>query len=578
MTPLHSAVEQALDAILSDLGLGAVPARLVPCPRPELGDAAVAAALPGARILKRAPIAIAGDIAERLRTLPELASAEVVPPGYVNIRFSDEAIAAALAEQAADTALGIATVQNPERIVMDFGGPNLGKALHVGHLRSFVIGESLRRILSAVGHEVISDAHLGDWGLPCGQIVAEIRHRFPDAPWFGPGATGPFPDVLPVPEDDLEALYPAASAACKSDPLRLDEARAMTAAIQAGMSGPAALWALFAGRAKGTVQDVCARLGVHYDLFLGESDAQEAVPATLAAFEAACVTRREGIALLVDLAEESDAKAMPPVVLSRGDGSALYATTDLATILQRTRDLRPDRVLYVVDGRQNLHFRQVFRAAAKAGLASETVFEHLGFGTVDGPDGRPLRTRDGGVMRLQDLLDAAVGKARDVVRDKEGFDANATAEAVGLAALRVADLSGHRENGYALDLDQALRFEGHTGPYLLYALVRLRSLLARAGADPGPVILSHEAERRLALACLGLGAAVHRAADARSPHELVAYVFGLAGELSRFYVECPVGAEPDPAVKASRISLGLTTQAALARALDLVGCEVPEAM
>ncbi len=242
------------------------------------------------------------------------------------------------------------------------------------------------------------------------------------------------------------------------------------------------------------------------------------------------------------------------------------------------RDLAPDRVLYVVDARQSLHFEQTFRAAAKAGLAPGVAFEHLGFGTVDGTDGKPLRTRDGGAMPLSGLLDAAVAKASEAVRDKEGVDRAATAEAVGLAALRVADLSTHRENGYALDLDAALRFEGHTGPYLLYALVRLRALLAKAGGEGGPVRIGHPAERRLALACLGLGPAVHRAAAARSPHELVGYAFALAGELSRFYVECPVGSEPDAAVRASRVSLCLATEAALAKALDLVGCVVPDAM
>lgn len=573
-TVIHAAVERELGAAFAALGLGAVPARLVPCPAHEMGDAAIQAALPAARILRKPPIAIADDIAAVVDGISGVASAEVVPPGYVNLRFDDRALADALTTEAGR----IQPVEVPERMIVDFGGPNLGKALHVGHLRSFVIGESLRRILIAVGHDVISDAHLGDWGLPCGQIVCEIRRRHPDAPWFETDARGPFPDVLPVPDDDLDDLYPAASAACKADEGLLAEARTMTAAIQAGEPGPAALWALFAARAKLAVLRACGRLGVEYDLFLGEADAQEAVPRTLSMFEEAGLARRDGVALLVDLAEPTDRKPMPPLVLSRGDGSALYSTTDLATILQRARDPELARVLYVVDARQHLHFEQVFRAAGKAGLAPGVSFEHLGFGTVDGPDGKPLRTRDGGVMRLDDLLDEAVEKARATATDKPGVDARATAEAVGMAALKIADLSGHRANGYVLDLDRALAFEGHTGPYLLYALVRLRTLLAKVGAGPGPVVLGHAAERRLALAVLGFGPAVHRAAAGRTPHELVAYGFSLAGELSRFYVECPVGSEPDAGVKASRVAICRATEGVLARVLELLGCEVPAAM
>ncbi|MDE4914852.1 arginine--tRNA ligase [Methylobacterium sp. 092160098-2] len=573
-TVIHAAVERELDAAFAALGLGAIPARLVPCPASEMGDAAIQAALPAARILRKPPIAIAADIASAIEGIAGVASAEVAHPGYVNLRFDDRAIAAALMAEAGR----ICPVDTPERMILDFGGPNLGKALHVGHLRSFVIGESLRRMLIAVGHDVISDAHLGDWGLPCGQIVCEIRRRHPGAPWFEDGTEGPFPKELPVPDQDLDVLYPAASAACKADAGLLAEARIMTAAIQAGDPGPAALWALFASRAKLAVRRACGRLGVGYDLFLGEADAQAAVPQTLAMFEDAGVVRHDGAALLVDLAETTDRKPMPPLVLSRGDGSALYATTDLATILQRARDPKLARVLYVVDARQHLHFEQVFRAAGKAGLASGVAFEHLGFGTVDGPDGKPLRTRDGGVMRLDDLLDEAVEKARAVAADKPGVDARATAEAVGMAALKIADLSGNRTNGYVLDLDRALAFEGHTGPYLLYALVRLRTLLAKVEAGPGPVVLGHAAERRLALAVLGFGPAVHRAAAGRAPHELVAYGFPLAAELSRFYVECPVGSEPDDAVKASRIAICRATEGVLARVIDLLGCEVPAAM
>jgi arginyl-tRNA synthetase len=579
-TVLHQEAEQALGTVLTSLGLHAIPPRLLPCPNQELGHAAVGSALPGAKLLKRAPMSIAADIAAAMSVAPVVARAVVAPPGYVNLSFADSALAAALEAQMVDPKCGIRTVARPERIVIDFGGPNI-KPMHVGHLRSQVIGEVLRRMLIAIGHDVISDIHFGDWGLPGGMILAEIRHRFPDAPWFSPGAAGPFPEKIPVSVDDLSTLYPQASAACKADKNRMDEARSTTTALQAGQPGLSALWRSIVALAKAHILRSCRRLGAHFDLTLGESDAQPEIPTLLFNLEASGIARREGAALLIDVARSDDRHDVPPLVVAKGDGSALYATTELATILMRQRDLGAERILYIVDGRQHLHFLQVFRAAEMFG---GPALEHIAFGTVNGSDGKPVRTRAGNIMGLVELLDLAKKKARDRLVDGGRLQRASpevlddVADAIGTAAIRIADLSSSRTTGYILDLDRALSFEGKTGPYLLYTLVRLRRILAKAGSTGEPIVLHSPAERSVALACLGLGDAVHRAVASRSPHELTAWAFDLAAAVSRFYAECPVLSENDPFLRASRIALCSAAEAALGKALDLLGCRVPAVM
>lgn len=582
-TALHRKVEHALGSVLTSLNLNGIPARLLDCPRPELGHAAIGCALSGARLLKRSSMSIAADLASAIVAVPGIATAEVTHPGYVNITFSDEALAAALMAQAADPKQGIPQTASPERVVIDFGGPNI-KPMHVGHLRSLVIGEALRRMLIAVGHDVVSDIHLGDWGLPSGMILAEIRQRVPDSPWFETDEQEAFPDTAPITVEDLSTLYPRAAAACKEDEGRMEEARATTAALQAGHPGLSALWRSIVAMAKARILESCDRLGAHFDLTLGESDAQPEIPGLLAILEATSAARRDGDALLLDVARPDDRHKVPPLVVEKGDGSALYATTDLATILMRRRDLAAERILYVVDGRQNLHFLQVFRGAEISGIAGGVAFEHIAFGTVNGPDGKPFRTRDGSTMGLEDLLDLAKEKARerliegDRLNDASPEALEDAADVIGLAALRIADLASNRTTGYTLDLDRAVSFEGKTGPYLLYALVRLRAILAKAGTAGGAIVVNHPAERRLALACLGLGESVNRAAALRTPHELTSWAFDMAAEVSRFYHECPVTGEENEAIRSSRIALCSAAAAALGTALDLLGCRVPEAM
>jgi arginyl-tRNA synthetase len=574
--------ETALSVVIHDLGL-TLPATLSPCIKREHGDVSTNIGLRAASLLKRSSMSVAQEVAAKMACAAGVSSAEVVAPGYVNLTFTAAVLAQALAMQDQDPHCGIVRTAAPETVFIDFGGPNI-KPMHVGHLRSLVIGECLRRLLVAVGHDVTSDIHLGDWGLPSGMILSEIAHRVPDAPWFQAPYAAVVDEELPVTAEDMATLYPVASAACKASPARMDEARRMTALLQAGAPGLNALWNHVVALAKGPILETCDRLGAHFDLLLGESDAQAAIPEMLDGFKRSGLLRSEGAALLIDLAEDGDRQKVPPLVLEKEDGSALYATTDLSTLMTRVRDGGADRVIYVVDDRQALHFLQVFRVAAKTGLSGGAALEHIGFGTVNGLDGKPFRTRDGNTIRLEDLLGLAIRKARERLVTGGRMDGDPVevldeaAEAIGLAALRIADLSGKRGSGYVLDIDRALSFEGRTGPHLLYALVRLRSVLGKATVTPGRVVIGCAEEHDLAMGCLGLGAAVQKAVEGRAPNELVAYAFELAKDIGSFYLACPVLAEPDAVVQASRLALCVSAERSLAMALELLGCRSPKAM
>ena len=449
---LHSEVVSAIEAFLSDHGLPSVSASLRPCPSAEMGDVGTGAALAVAGASGGSPMVLADGLARALSGCGSVASAEAAPPGHVNIAFADSAISDAVAAQVADPRHGIRDAYRRERVVIDFGGPNV-KPMHGGHLRSLVVGECIRRMLAAVGHDVVSDIHLGDWGLPAGMILSELRIRHPGAPWFSEDATGPFPEASPVSTVDLATLYPEASAACGEDADRMGLARKAALELQAGHPGPSALRSSVVSVARADILASCARLGVRFDLLLGESDAQPFIADMLERMEASGVARRDGDALVVDVREDGDRKEVPPLVVAKTDGAALYATTDLATIVMRRDSLAPDRILYVADERQSLHFLRVFRAAERAGLAPGIALEHVGFGTVDGPDRKPLRTRSGGAMSLDALLDlardAAVARMSETERriGPGHPDFSATADMIGIAAVRIADLQSKRGKG-----------------------------------------------------------------------------------------------------------------------------------
>jgi arginyl-tRNA synthetase len=556
--------------------------------RPDLAQFQCNGALAAAKAAGKKPQDAAGAIAGRLAAIAAFTKVDVAGPGFINLTLADDFLAERANRLADDSRAGAWRRAAPERIVIDYGGPNVAKPLHVGHLRSAIIGESLKRISRSAGDFVISDIHLGDWGLPMGQLIAELAQERPDLPYFDSGYIGPYPDQSPVTLADLERLYPKAAAAAKADPARAEAARLATAQLQEGRPGYRALWRHFITVSRAAIEREYADLGVSFDWWKGEADADPLIPQMAEEMRAKGVVEKSDGAEIIRVAREGDKKEIPPLILFKSDGSVLYGTTDLATILHRKLEARPDRILYVVDQRQATHFEQVFRAAEIAGIFPADRLEHLGFGTMNGKDGKPFKTREGGVLRLRDLIDMVEARARERLREggfAEGFDETEVgdiARKVGVAALKFADLSNPRTSDYIFDLDRFIAFEGRTGPYLQYAVVRVRSVMrkaqaARAGA-PGAIVIAAAEERDLALALLGFGDALRLAHEKRMPHFLCDHAFGLAQAFSKFYAACRIADEPDLARRASRLGLASVAAKQLEAALDLLGISVPDRM
>ncbi len=584
---LASRIDARLAQAFAALGLPLELARSVPADRPDLADRQCNGAFAAAKQMRRNPREIAAAVVERLKGSSEFAAASVAGPGFINLRLSEEFLVEAALEQAADPDLTVDRAQPSQTIVIDFGGPNVAKPLHVGHLRSLVIGESLRRVLLSLGHRVVSDVHLGDWGLQMGMLIAEAERSRPSLPYFDPASSGPYPDQAPFSLAELEAMYQRAAAACEAEAGRLEAARRATAELQAGRPGYVALWRHFREVSLKAQRKTFDELDAHFDLFLGESDVQPRIGPMIDELRAKGAAEMSDGALVIPVVEPGDTKEMPPLILAKSDGAALYATTDLATIADRVEKLHPDRILYVVDQRQALHFEQVFRAAIKTGIAQGCAFEHVGFGTVNGRDGKPLKTRAGGAAKLDDLLEEAIQKARERVTSSElETDAgeggrDRLARLVGVAAVKFADLSSTRTAGYVFDADRVVSFEGKTGPYLQYACVRIAAIVAKAherGHEPGPLMLTHETERELVLDALRFPEVVAAAARTLMPSEIAEYAFGLAQRFSRFYVACRVIDAEDEAVRTSRLALCALTYKVLAKALWMLAIGLPERM
>jgi arginyl-tRNA synthetase len=564
-------------------GLGAVQVS----DRPDLAQFQCNGALAAAKLAKANPRGVAEKIAARLKDTALFAEVSIAGPGFVNLKLKDAVLEQRLQRLAADPASALPESGKGKRVVLDFGGPNIAKPMHVGHLRSSIIGDCLQRLFRANGWGVVSDVHLGDWGLPMGQLISELAIRRPDLPYFDPADRSPYPDESPVTMDDLERLYPEAAAACKADPTRLEAAREATVELQAGRPGYRALWRHFHNvSAEGLTREF-GSLGVVFDEWKGESDADPLIPDMIEKLKDAGLAVMDQGALIVHVAESADAAEMPPLILMKSDGAVNYATTDVATILERVRDHDPDLILYVVDQRQHLHFEQVFRAANKAGLAGRAALEHIGYGTVNGKDGKPFKTRAGGVMKLYDLIAMATEEAMKrlteagLAADYPEEERARVAKAVGLAAVKFADLSNNRVSSYVFDLERFTRFEGKTGPYLQYAAVRIKSILRKAQAEghgsAAPVIRSEE-ERRLALQLLTMTEALLSAEAKRAPNLICDFLFSLAQNFSRFYTEHHILSETDEQLRAARLGLCGLTLAQIERALNLLGIEVPERM
>jgi arginyl-tRNA synthetase len=549
--------------------------------RPDLAPFQCNGALAAAKASKANPRAIAEKIAARLRAEGIFSKVEIAGPGFLNLDLADDALNAriAMAPRVQE--------HNGKTVVIDFGGPNIAKPMHVGHLRSSIIGDCLQRLYRVNGWRVISDVHLGDWGLQMGQLISEIEVEGIAPGYFDPNFPGPYPEKSPVSMDDLELLYPRASAACKADPARLEAARRATVDLQAGRPGYRALWRQFVKVSERGLEREFSALGVHFDLWNGESSVDALIPPMIEDLKQRGLASISEGALVVDVARDSDKKPMPPLILVKSEGGVLYGTTDLATVIERVREYDPDLILYVVDHRQHGHFEQVFRAAEKAHLSGKAHLEHVGYGTMNGPDGKPFKTRAGGVMKLHDLIAMARAEAEKRLAEA-GIGADYPAEEraeiahkVGIATIKFADLSNHRTTDYVFDLERFSKFEGKTGPYLQYAAVRIQSMLRKAreqGADARTPAIHSPEERKLVLMLLTLGDALVAAEEKRAPNMLCEYAFELAQDFSRFYGAHHVLSETDESLRASRLGLCARVLAVLTQVLDLLGIEVPERM
>ena len=586
MTDLKGRLAQAVARAFAAEGLDTAHARVTASDRPDLADFQSNGALSAAKAERANPRELATRIAARLEGEPLLAGVEVAGPGFVNLRVADGALAARAGEVAGDALAGADPVRDPRRVVIDFAGPNVAKPMHVGHLRASIIGESLKRVMRARGDQVWGDAHFGDWGFQMGLLIVAVGDEQPASPFLAE-SDGPFPGESPVSLEDLERLYPLAAARAKAEPEFRDRARRATAQLQAGRPGYRALWRRFVEVSRTALQRDFAALSVTFDLWNGESDADAFIPGMVADLRDKGLLEFDAGAEIVRVAEPGEKRELPPLLVISSEGSAMYGTTDLATVVQRREEIDPQLILYCVDQRQADHFEQVFRAAYKAGYALPGGLEHAPNGTMNGPDGKPFKTRAGGVLKLGDLIAMATDKARERLREADlgaeldPAEFEATAHKVAVAALKFADLSNFRGTSYVFDLDRFTSFEGRTGPYLLYQAVRIKSLLRKAadqGAEAGEIAVSAPAERDLALTLDAWSAALTDAYERRAPNAVAEHAFRLAQSFSKFYAACPVLAADTAAQRASRLALAQAALAQLELALDLLGIETPERM
>ena len=556
--------------------------------RPDLCEDQCNGAMAGATAYKKAPFMIADDVVGNLADSKVFSMKEMVKPGFINLKVSEEFLADYLKEMEKDEKLGADTAKEPKTIVIDYGGPNVAKPLHVGHLRSAIIGESIKRIGRFVGHKVIGDVHLGDWGLQMGLIITELKHRQPELVYFDDSYTGEYPAEAPFTISELEEIYPCASGKSKEDEAYRQEALEATHLLQQGKPGYMALWNHIMSVSVTDLKRNYANLNVSFDLWKKESDAQPYIPDMVEMMKEKGFAYEDQGALVVDVKEETDTKEIPPCMLLKSDGASLYTTTDLATIVERMKLFQPDEILYVVDKRQELHFIQVFRCARKTGLVKEdTRLSFLGFGTMNGKDGKPFKTREGGVMRLENLI-ADIDEEmftkiveNRIVRDKDARD---TAKIVGLAAIKYGDLSNQATKDYIFDVDRFTSFEGNTGPYILYTIVRIKSILNRyveAGGnlEAGEILpASNGSEKNLMLQLSGFGSMIESAFEEKAPHKICAYIYEVSNAFNSFYHETKILSEENQAQKESYIRLLQLTKRVLETSIDLLGFEAPDKM
>ena len=570
-------------------GLDARYARVTISNRPDLCEYQCNGAMAAAKEYKKAPIVIAGQVVEQLAGNPMFEMAEAVNPGFLNLKLSREFLASYIEEMSKDDErLGCDKTEQPKTIMIDYGGPNVAKPLHVGHLRSAIIGESIKRIGKFVGHHVIGDVHLGDWGLQMGLIITELKLRHPELVYFEEGFTGEYPAEAPFTISELEEIYPTASGKSKEDAAYKEAAMQATFELQHGRRGYQALLSHILQVSVTDLKKNYENLNVSFELWKGESDAQPYISDMVQKMKDEGYAHMSEGALVVDVKEESDTKEIPPCMILKSDGASLYNTTDLATIVWRMKDYNPDRIIYVVDKRQELYFTQVFRCARKTKLVKEnTDLQFLGFGTMNGKDGKPFKTREGGVMRLETLISSINDEMYKKITDNRIVseeEARETAKAVALSAVKYGDLSNQASKDYIFDIERFTSFEGNTGPYILYTIVRIKSILKKyeeAGKQAGnaAILPAHsESEKALMLEISRFNAMVENAYEEIAPHKVCSYIYDLANALNHFYHETKIMIEEDAAVQASYIRLLELTKRTLEVCIDLLGFSAPDRM
>jgi len=572
---LQSHLSDLAGKAFADLGLPPDLGEVLPSQRPELAQYQCNGAMAGAGQAGKPPHEIATAVAETLAAHPEIASTEVAGPGFINIELTDEALSSWANRTAGHDHLGYDATPVPHRVLVDYAGPNVAKAMHVGHVRATIIGDSLARLFAFAGHQVIRDPHFGDWGFQMGLLIAAVEEQGID------------PTTITL--DDLQRIYPEASERARQDRDFADRARVSTVALQQGDDHALALWRQMKAVSEQSQRRDFAALGVEFDLWYGESDIADRLNPLVDRLEEAGVTEESDGALIIRVKEPDDNRELPPLIVRSTAGSYLYSMFDVATVEMRVEDLGVDLMLYVVDHRQADHFTQVFRVARKAGIAGDdVVMEHIGFGTMNGPDGKPFKTREGGVVRLGDVIEMIEGAARarlDEAHIAEGYpeqERETIAAQVGVAALKFGDLINNRSSDYVFDLQRFSSFEGKTGPYLQYAAVRIKSILRKAteaGLQPGAIIgPSVDVERSLMLELFRFPEVVQRSIDLRAPNHVAEYAHSLSGQWNRFYDRCHILTEPNPDRQGSWLSLARWTEATLETLLHLLGIEVPDRM
>ena len=553
--------------------------------RPDLCQYQCNGALANAKKHKKAPMIIAQEVVEKLNDNKIFSKLEAVAPGFINMNINDEFLIGYINDMNKDENFGVSKATEIKKIVVDYGGANVAKPLHIGHLRSAIIGESIKRIAKFLGHNVIGDVHLGDWGLQMGMVISEVERRNPSLPYFDESFTGEYPTEAPFTIDELEDIYPYASKLAKSDEKVMEAAKQATVELQQGRRGYVALWKHILNVSVTDLKKNYGALDVDFELWNGESDAQKFIPAMIEELKEKGFAQESEGALVFDVSEATDKSPVPPLLLLKSDGASLYGTTDLATVVERVRDMKADEIIYLADKRQGLHYEQFFRAAKKSGIAHEdTVLDFIGFGTMNGKDGKPFKTREGGVMRLADLINMIKEAGKEKLKDNKNIaeeDVEEISSKVGLAALKYGDLSNQASKDYVFDIDRFASFEGNTGPYILYTIVRIKSILNKSegfNAENSILEPQSESERGLMLQLSKFNEVIELSFRDRAPHKICEFIYELSNNFNKFYNDTRILSEEDEAKKASWLSLINLVKNVLEQGLDLLGMESVERM